>query len=112
MLIEKSKYNTDDIISLKLISGDEIIGRLVQQVGDTYELHRPCVILTTPEGIGVLQAMFGLDPDLHNLHYRDQHIISMCHSHEKLKEHYIKVLEHGENSDSFVEPITTNLSSM
>jgi len=109
MLIEKSKYQSGDIISLKLISGDEIIGRLVEHQGDSYELNRPCVVLTTPEGIGVLQAMFGLDPDRDNLHFRDQHIMAMCPSHDKLKEHYVKVLEQDEAPDSFIQ--TTSLTS-
>jgi len=102
MLIERSKLKQDDVISLKLINGDEIVGKLVNHVNDTYELHKPCVVLTTPEGIGVLQAMFGLDPDRDNLHYRDQHVVSMCPTHDKLKEHYIKVLEDGESPDSLL----------
>lgn len=104
MLIERSKVKTDDIISLKLINGDEIVGKLVNHTNDGYELQRPCVVLTTPEGIGVLQAMFGLDPDRDNLHYRDQHIVTMCPTHDKLREHYVKVLEDGETPDSFLRP--------
>lgn len=107
MLIEKSKYQEGDIVSIKLISGDEVIGRLVSHNNDSYELNRPCVVLTAPEGIGVLQAMFGLDPDRDNLHYRDQHIITMCPSHNKLKEHYVKVLDEGGNTDSFVPTVSS-----
>jgi hypothetical protein len=109
MLIEKSKYQVGDIISLKLISGDEIIGKLVEQTSTGYELNRPCVVITTPDGIGVLQAMFGLDPDRDNLTYNDQHIITSCPSHDRLKEHYVKVLEEGEETDSFIQ--TTNITS-
>ena len=109
MLIEKSKYQVGDVISLKLISGDEIIGKLAVATDTGYELNRPCVVITTPDGIGVLQAMFGLDPDRDNLHYRDQHIIASCPSHDKLREHYVKVLEQGEESDSFVQ--TTSVST-
>lgn len=110
MLIERSKYNINDVISFKLINGDEIVGRLVKQDSESYEINKPCVVLTTPEGIGVLQAMFGLDPDRDNLQYRDQHIVSMCPTHDKLKEHYIAVLEQGESTDSLIQ--TTSIGSM
>jgi hypothetical protein len=109
MLIERSKYSVNDVISFKLVNGDEIVGRLVKQDGESYEINKPCVVLTTPEGIGVLQAMFGLDPDRDNLHYRDQHIVSMCPTHDKLKEHYIGVLEQGESTESLIQ--TTNIGS-
>lgn len=109
MLIERSKYNINDIISFKLINGDEIVGRLVKQDGESYEINKPCVVLTSPEGIGVLQAMFGLDPERDNLFYRDQHIVSMCPTHDKLREHYTRVLEDGEERDSFID--TTSVSS-
>lgn len=109
MLIERSKYQSGDIVSLKLISGDEIVGRLVTHNEHGYELNRPCVVLTTPEGIGVLQAMFGLDPERDNLHYRDQHVISMCPTHDKLREHYVGVLDHDVETDRFVA--TTSIKS-
>lgn len=102
MLIEKSKYKPGDIISFKLINGDEIVGKFIAYDNQLYEINRPCIILTTPEGIGVLQAMFGLDPDRDNLHYWQQHIVSMCQTHDKLKEHYLKVLEEGAETESFL----------
>lgn len=110
MLIERSRFAVDDIISFKLINGDEVVGKLVHEENGVYEINRPCIVLTTPEGIGVLQAMFGLDPDRDNLSYRDQHIITMCPTHDKLREHYIKVLIDGETPDSLIS--TTNLSSI
>lgn len=91
MLIEKSKYQIGDIINLKLLSGDEVVGELVGADQGNYELKRPCIVVTSPEGIGLLQAMFGLDPDLENLNYRDQHIITVCRTHEKMREHYVTV---------------------
>lgn len=92
MLVEKLKYAPGDIINLKLISGDEVVGELVNTEGGHYELRRPCIVVTSPEGIGLLQAMFGLDADLENLLYRDQHVITVCRTHEKMREHYVTVV--------------------
>lgn len=94
MLIENSKktYEVDEIVSFKTVSGDEILGRLVSVVDGCYELNKPCLVVTSTEGIGLIQAMFGLDPDLENITIRDQHVISMCRTHERMRDHYIKVV--------------------
>jgi translation initiation factor IF-1 len=91
MLIKKNNLSTGDVINIKLISGDEIIGELVDQDDSHYELKKPCIVVTSTEGIGLLQAMFGLDPDKENLVYKNNHVITMCHAHEKMREHYITV---------------------
>lgn len=94
MLVEKtkSKYTVGDVLSFKTVAGDEVVG-LVETFGDGfYELNKPCIVVTSPEGIGLIQAMFGLDPDLENLTLRDQHVITMCRTHEKMREHYINVV--------------------
>ena len=91
MLVENSKYKTGDVINLKLVSGDEIVGELVTQNQSGYELRKPCIVVTSPDGIGLIQAMFGLDPDQENLTYKDQHVVTVCRTHEKMHEHYVTV---------------------
>jgi len=91
MLVENSKYQPGDIINLKLLSGDEVCGQVVVADSDHVELKKPCIVVTSPDGIGLLQAMFGLDPDSENLSYRDQHIITRCRTHERMREHYLSV---------------------
>jgi hypothetical protein len=94
MLIErvKNKYELDEIISFKMVNGDEILGKMVSFSDGHYELDKPCLVVTTPEGIGLIQAMFGLDPEVESISIRDQHIISMCRTHSKMRDHYITVV--------------------
>jgi len=92
MLVKQFKYQPGQVINLKLVSGDEICGELVDFDGREYQLRRPCIVVTTPEGIGLLQAMFGHDPTIENIHYRDQHVISICKTHKKMEDHYLMVV--------------------
>ena len=94
MLIEKvkNKYGAGDILAFKTVAGDEIVGKVVEIADGAYELNKPCIIVTSSEGIGLIQAQFGLDPDLENLILRDQHIITMCRAHEKMRDHYVTVV--------------------
>lgn len=97
MLIEKSKYELGEVISFKTVTGDEIVGTLVfiekglNGNDKSYTLNKPCIVITSQEGLGLIQAMFGLDPDLENLILRDQHVIFVCRTHEQMKKHYISV---------------------
>ena len=72
MLISKSRFSTGDIVSFKINNGDELIAKIVDQTDDSYTLSRPCVIVPNQQGIGLMQAMFSVDPDadvvLHKQH--------------------------------------------
>lgn len=94
MLIEKtkSKYNVGDLVSFKTVTGDEICGVLISTDNQSYELNKPCIVITSPDGIGLIQAMFGLDPDKENLVLRDQHVVTMCMTHDRMREHYFTVV--------------------
>ena len=94
MLIEKTTngYQVGEVISFKTVSGDEICGQLVSINNSSYELNKPCIVVTSPDGIGLIQAMFGLDPDKENMILRDQHIISMCRTHDSMRDHYTTVV--------------------
>lgn len=91
MLVEKNKYQVGDIINLKLISGDEVVGELVHIDDYVYDLKKPCVVVTSPEGIGLIQAMFGLDPDQESLKYKSHHVVTTCNTHSKMREHYLSI---------------------
>lgn len=59
MLINKqSSYTSGDIVSFKLANGDEIIAEIVE-VNDTgWIVKKPCVVVPSQQGIGLMQALF------------------------------------------------------
>ena len=91
MLVERMKYKAGDVINIKLVSGDEIVGELVNRDDAGYELKKPCIVVTSPDGIGLIQAMFGLDPDQESLTYKAHHVVTTCTTHSKMREHYISI---------------------
>ena len=94
MLSKKSSsgYEIGEVVSFKTVSGDEICGQLASVTNDSYEVSKPCIVVTSPEGIGLIQAMFGLDPENENINIRDQHVITMCHTHPGMRDHYMTVV--------------------
>ena len=64
MLINKSRVSEGDIIALKLVNGDEIVAKLVKDNGDSWELDRPCTVMPSAQGIGLIQSLFTADPKI------------------------------------------------
>ena len=62
MLIGK-QYATDDIISLRLTSGDEVIGKYISEDMSSYTLSKPMMLSATPKGVGLVPVMMTVNPD-------------------------------------------------
>lgn len=63
MLLEKSKFNQGDIVSLKLISGEEVIGKYVSEDMMELVLNKPIMLAMTPKGPAMAPMMVTLDPE-------------------------------------------------
>ena len=90
MLLNKSKFSAGDIVGLKLVNGDEIIAKLVEFTDGKYLLDRPCSVVGGPKGIGLIQAMFSLDPDK-SIIVAEQHVMMTCEAVPQMRDHYFQV---------------------
>jgi hypothetical protein len=61
MLIE-TPYKEGDTITVKFISGEEVIARLDEEKGDIISLNKPLVVAATPQGLGLAPFMFTVNP--------------------------------------------------
>ena len=60
MLINKSKnYDADDVITFRLVTGEEVISRYVSETDSAYTISRPMVLMAGPQGSHV-------EPDGHD----------------------------------------------
>lgn len=62
MLID-APYKNGDTISLKLSSGEEIIGRLEEETDKYFQVRKPMVLIAQPEGLGLAPFMFSVSPE-------------------------------------------------
>ena len=62
MLIE-TPYKNGDTVSLKLSSGEEILGRLESEDTNNYTLKKPMVLIAQEKGLGLAPFMFSVSPD-------------------------------------------------
>ena len=57
MLLEKT-FTSSDVITLKLINGDEIIARFVDQTPTTITINKPMAITAGMNGLGLIPWVF------------------------------------------------------
>lgn len=62
MLLE-FPYKEGDTISLKLTSGEEIIGRLDKEDTASLVLNKPLMVIANQQGLGLAPFMFTVNPD-------------------------------------------------
>jgi hypothetical protein len=62
MLIDKG-VTAGEVITLKLTSGEEIVGKLVEDGAAYYKLSRPMVIAMGAQGPGLMPYLFTVHPD-------------------------------------------------
>tara|TARA_R110002073_G_scaffold265278_6_gene428372 strand:- start:653 stop:943 length:291 start_codon:yes stop_codon:yes gene_type:complete len=62
MIIE-TPYKVGDTVSLKLSSGEEIVGRLDDESTTKFTLKKPMVLIMGAEGLGLAPYMYSVSPD-------------------------------------------------
>lgn len=62
MLIDKGP-TAGEVVTLKLTSGEELIGKLVEETDAHYKLSRPMVIAMGQQGPGLMPYLFTVSPD-------------------------------------------------
>jgi len=52
-----------EVVTMKLTTGEEVITKLVEIADNNYTIHRPLTLVMSPQGIGLQQWLFTVDPD-------------------------------------------------
>lgn len=89
MLISKSSYDAGDVLTFKLVNGDEIVAKLVEQTDTDYTVERPCTVVPSAKGIGLLQSLFTGEVE-HKVSLNKQHVIMHAATIKDVKNHYIQ----------------------
>lgn len=97
MLLSK-KYNENDIVSFKLVTGDEIVASIIEETDLGFEVNKPCTVMPGPQGMGLIQSLFTADAD-RKVSLSKAHVVMHAPSVDAMQKHYIK-------TTTGIEPIT------
>lgn len=87
MLVNKN-FTSGDIVSIKLINGDEIIARFDSQTESDITVNKPMAITIGAQGLGLIPWMFFADSD--NVTIKKQHIFVASSSKKDAATQYLQ----------------------
>ena len=88
MLINKG-YEAGDIVCFKIVTGDEIVAKIVEQKADGFVVNRPCTIIPSQQGLGLMQSLISADINT-NVTLKSEHIIMHSPVIQDIENHYIR----------------------
>jgi len=87
MLISKG-FSNGDIVSLKMINGDELIARFESETGDDITIDRPLALTMSREGLGMIPWMMLGDKSLITL--KKSHVFAVVSSQKDAADQYMQ----------------------
>jgi len=63
MLLEKTTYDENDTITLKLASGEELIGKYLSETDSHYKLEKVLMLAMNQKGIGMVPYLITVNPE-------------------------------------------------
>ncbi len=87
MLIEKP-ISTGDVVSMKLINGDEIIARFESETAEEIKIDRPLALTMSAQGLGMIPWLFLGDKNVVSL--KKAHVFCMVPSKKDAADQYMQ----------------------
>lgn len=89
MLVSNQKFADGDIVSFKLVNGDEIVARVSEETDNGWTISSPCTVVPSPQGLGLIQSLFSASEKA-KVFLSRAHVMFSAESIEQMKAHYLK----------------------
>ena len=88
MLFNKQKFAAGDIVTIKLLTGDEIMGKFVEDSMGSITLDRPLMLTMTQKGPAMSPVLMTVNPDA-KLTFNSSAIITMVETDQEIGKQYV-----------------------
>ena len=89
MLVTGQKYTSGDVVSFKLVNGDEVIAKVLEETDGGWSVASPCTVMPAQQGLGLMQSLFSAKEDI-KIFLSKSHVLFHGESIEQMRVHYIK----------------------
>jgi len=89
-MLNSKKYEKDTIVSFKVVNGDEIIAKIVEENDQGFVLSKPCTVMPSQQGIGLIQSLFTGDLENSSVTLNRSHVIIHAQAIKDIENHYLK----------------------
>ncbi len=88
-MLVTNKYSQDDIVTFKIVNGDEIVAKIVEESDDAFTVMKPCTVMPSQQGLGLLQSLFTSDLNK-SIRLEKRHVMMHAPTINDVQNHYIK----------------------
>lgn len=88
-MLVSPKYERDEIVTFKLVNGDEIVAKVVEENDGNFLINKPCTVMPSQRGIGLLQSLFTSDLSK-NITLDKTHVMFHAQTQKEVESHYIQ----------------------
>ena len=88
-MLVTNKYDQDDIVTFKIVNGDEIVAKIVEESDDAFTVMKPCTVMPSQQGLGLLQSLFTSDLNK-SIRLEKLHVMMHAPTVKDVQNHYIK----------------------
>ena len=88
-MLVTNKYDKDDIVTFKIVNGDEIVAKIVEEQDNAFIIVKPTTVMPSQQGIGLMQSLFTSDLSK-NITLDKKHVMMHSPTVKDVQNHYIK----------------------
>jgi hypothetical protein len=88
-MLVTNKYEKDQVVSFKLVNGDEIVAKIVEETDTAYVVSKPCTVMPSQQGLGLIQSLFTSDLNK-SISLAKNHIMMDSSTIKDIENHYIQ----------------------
>lgn len=88
-MLVTNKYDKDTIVSFKLVNGDEIVAKIVDEDDTTFTISKPTTVMPSQQGLGLMQSLFTSDLNK-TIKLNKSHVMLHAPTIKDVENHYIK----------------------
>lgn len=89
MSVLVNKLEKDAIISFKLVNGDEIVAKIVEEQADDYIISKPCTVIPSNQGLALMQSLYTSELN-NNITLKKSHVMLYSPTVDQVKNYYIE----------------------
>lgn len=90
MLLNKG-YNQGDVVTFKLVNGEEVIARYQSETLSEYVVSKPVTLTPTPQGsLGMIPSMFSVELNIVNINLQKNAIAMSALTRKEVSDEYTR----------------------
>ena len=97
-MLVTNKYEKDQVVSFKIMNGDELVAKIVEETDDAFVISKPTTVMPSQQGLGLMQSLFTSDLNK-NIRLSKNHVMMHSPTVKDVENHYIK-------TTTGIEPVT------